>query len=166
MKLHGHEIGVCSWSLQPHNASHLVDMVKALGLEHMQLALWPIVELDDKRKYLELGHLKKAGLTLTAAAMAFPGEDYSSIDAIRRTGGYAPDEEWPVRKRLSVMAAQLAAELNIGKLSTHIGFVPAETDPGYDAYWGQSRAPHVACGAGWLRLDEVKPAGKRAMSGA
>jgi methionyl-tRNA formyltransferase len=27
-------------------------------------------------------------------------------------------------------------------------------------------APHVAAGAGWLRLEEVKPAGKRAMSGA
>ncbi len=26
--------------------------------------------------------------------------------------------------------------------------------------------PHVAAGAGWLRLDDVKPAGKRAMSGA
>ena len=26
--------------------------------------------------------------------------------------------------------------------------------------------PHVAAGAGWLRLDEVRPAGKRAMSGA
>ena len=26
--------------------------------------------------------------------------------------------------------------------------------------------PHVAAGAGWLRLDEVKPAGKRAMRGA
>jgi methionyl-tRNA formyltransferase len=26
--------------------------------------------------------------------------------------------------------------------------------------------PHVAAGAGWLRLDDVKPAGKRAMSAA
>jgi methionyl-tRNA formyltransferase len=26
--------------------------------------------------------------------------------------------------------------------------------------------PHVAAGAGWLKLDEVKPAGKRAMSGS
>ena len=26
--------------------------------------------------------------------------------------------------------------------------------------------PHLAAGAGWLRLDEVKPSGKRAMSGA
>ncbi len=26
--------------------------------------------------------------------------------------------------------------------------------------------PHIAAGAGWLRLDDVKPSGKRAMSGA
>ena len=42
-----------------------------------------------------------------------------------------------------------------------IGRSEAEFAP----YWGASRAPHVACGAGWLRLDDVKPAGKRAMSG-
>jgi sugar phosphate isomerase/epimerase len=108
-------------------------MVKQLGLEHAQLALWPIVGLDDKRTYQELGHLKKSGLTFTAAAMGFPGEDYSTIDAIRRTGGYVPDEQWPLRKKLSAQAAQLAAELNIRKLSTHIGFVPPEGQPGYDA---------------------------------
>ena len=39
------------------------------------------------------------------------------------------------------------------------------SDAAYAPYWGASRAPHVACGAGWLRLDEVRPAGKRAMSG-
>ncbi len=33
------------------------------------------------------------------------------------------------------------------------------------AYWGRSGAPHVACGAGWLRLDHVRPAGKREMTG-
>lgn len=133
MKLACHDIGVCSWSLQPRDIAHLVEMTKALGLSHIQIALWPIVELDDKRKFQELGHLKQSGLTLTAAAMAFPGEDYSTIDMIRRTGGYAPEETWPLRKRLSAHAAQLAAELGIRKLSTHIGFVPAESDPGYDA---------------------------------
>jgi len=30
----------------------------------------------------------------------------------------------------------------------------------------QGGVPHVAAGGGWLRLDEVKPAGKRAMTGA
>ena len=132
MNLHGHDIGVCSWSLQPEGAAQLVELTKQLGLQHIQLALWPLVPLDDKRKFQELGHLRKSGLTLTAAAMGFPGEDYSSIDAIRRTGGYVPDEEWPVRKALSVQAAQLAAELGIRKVSTHIGFVPPEGEPGYD----------------------------------
>ena len=37
--------------------------------------------------------------------------------------------------------------------------------PAFAAYWGSSTAPHVACGAGWLRLDQVRPAGKREMSG-
>jgi len=26
--------------------------------------------------------------------------------------------------------------------------------------------PHIAAGAGWVRLDEVRPAGKRTMPGA
>jgi len=43
--------------------------------------------------------------------------------------------------------------------------VLGRSDPAYVPYWGASRAPHVACGAGWLRLDVVKPAGRRAMSG-
>jgi sugar phosphate isomerase/epimerase len=142
MNLHGHDIGVCSWSLQPRDAAHLVEMVKQLGLSHVQLALWPIVPLDDKRKFAELGHLKKSGLTLTAAAMGFPGEDYATIDAIRRTGGYVPDDDWNVRKALSVQAAQLAVELGIRKISTHIGFVPPEDSPGYDAI--RDRVRHVA----------------------
>jgi L-ribulose-5-phosphate 3-epimerase len=142
MNLHGHDIAVCSWSLQPDGIAHLVELTKQLGLGHVQLALGPLVMLDDKRKYQELGHLKRSGLTITAGMINFPGEDYSSIDAIRRTGGYVPDEEWPVRKRLSVQAAQLAAELVVRKISTHIGFVPAEGDPAYDAI--KSRVRQVA----------------------
>jgi sugar phosphate isomerase/epimerase len=132
MNLHGHDIGVCSWSLQPQGVAQLVDLTKQLGLEHVQLALGPLVMLDDKRKFQELGHLKKSGLTLTAGMINFPGEDYATIDAIRRTGGYVSDDEWPARKALSVQAAQLAAELGIRKVSTHIGFVPPEGDAGYD----------------------------------
>jgi sugar phosphate isomerase/epimerase len=142
MNLHGHDIGVCTWSLQPKDSAHLIEMVKQLGLSHAQLALWPIVGLDDKRKFQELGHLKKSGLTFTAAAMGYPGEDYSSIDAIRRTGGFAPDDDWDVRKRLSAQAAQLAVELGIRKISAHIGFVPPEGAPGYDAI--KDRVRHVA----------------------
>ena len=142
MNLHGHDIGVCSWSLQPEGVEQLVAMTKQLGLEHVQLALWPLVPLDDKRKFQELGHLKRSGLTLTAAAMGFPGEDYTTIDSIRRTGGFVPDDEWAVRKRLSASAAQLAAELGIRKISTHVGFVPPPGEPGYAEI--RDRVRHVA----------------------
>jgi len=40
-----------------------------------------------------------------------------------------------------------------------------DAPPAYAAYWGRTTAPHVACGAGWLRLDHVRPAGKREMTG-
>jgi methionyl-tRNA formyltransferase len=51
-----------------------------------------------------------------------------------------------------------------------IGVLRASVGAGYPAEHGvvsiESGTPRVAVGAGWLRLDEVKPAGKRAMSGA
>lgn len=131
MNLHDHDIAVCSWSLQPRDAAHLVELTRQLGLAHVQLALGPLVMLDDKRKHQEIGRLKQSGLSLTSAMINFPGEDYSTIDHIRRTGGYVPDDAWPVRKRLSIQAAQLAAELGIRLLSTHVGFVPAPSDPAY-----------------------------------
>ena len=46
----------------------------------------PLLFLDDKRKHFELGHLRKSGVTLTAGMIDFPGEDYASIEMIRRTG--------------------------------------------------------------------------------
>jgi methionyl-tRNA formyltransferase len=51
-----------------------------------------------------------------------------------------------------------------------IGVLRASVGGGSPAEHGvvsiESGVPRVAAGAGWLRLDEVKPAGKRAMSGA
>jgi len=111
---------------------HLVSQVKELGLRHVQLAMEPLVFLDDKRKHFELGQLRAAGLELTAGMISFPGEDYSSIDAIRRTGGYVPDDKWELRKRISAQAANLGAELGLKAVTTHVGFVPRKGKPGYD----------------------------------
>jgi L-ribulose-5-phosphate 3-epimerase len=128
----GHDIGVCSWSLQPRDTAQLVDLVKQLGLVHVQLALGPLLFLDDKRKHFELGQLRSAGVRLTAGMIAFPGEDYSSIATIRRSGGYEPDDQWPLRKRMSEQAAVLGAELGLKAITTHVGFVPRKGQPGYD----------------------------------
>jgi sugar phosphate isomerase/epimerase len=106
----------------------LVTKVKRLGLSHVQLALGELTFLDDKRKYHELGHLRAGGIQFTGGMLAFAGEDYSSIEAIRRTGGYVPDDQWPLRQRVSQEGAKLARELGMKHVMTHIGFVPPPSD--------------------------------------
>ena len=95
MQINGHDLGVCSWSLRPSGMQELVSSLKELGLTHLQLALGPLLFLDDKRKYEDLGHLRNSGLTITAGMISYPGEDYSTIARIRTTGGVIPDESGP-----------------------------------------------------------------------
>jgi sugar phosphate isomerase/epimerase len=109
----------------------LVQTVRDLGLSHFQLALAPLLFLDDKQKHQELGHLRESGLTITAGMIGFPGEDYSTIARIRATGGYLPDETWNLRKQITVQAGKFAQELGISILSTHIGFIPQSNHDDY-----------------------------------
>src|SRR5882724_6411919 len=131
MNLSSHPIAVCSWSLRPNDMQDLVRMVRELGLSHIQLMLLNVIQLDDKRKHHELGHLRAANIQFTGGMMSFPGEDYSTIDAIHHTGGFLPDDLWPVRKSLSLAGAKLAHELRMTSIGTHVGFVPPPSDPKY-----------------------------------
>jgi sugar phosphate isomerase/epimerase len=133
MKIAGHDIGVCSWSLGPMETPELISKVKELGLEHMQLWLRNLTLADDKRKAQEMSLLKSSGVTVTSGMISFPGEDYSTIAAIKKTGGFVSEQEFPVRRQLTRGAARVARELGIDKLSTHIGFVPPSSDPLYQA---------------------------------
>lgn len=131
MKISGHDIGVCSWSLHPRDMAHLVQMLQQLGISHVQIAMLNLIQLDDKRKHQELGHLRSAGITVTAGMIHFPGEDYSTINAIQRTGGFVPDDLWAVRRGLAKESARLAQEMGIGIVSTHVGYIPPSTAPSY-----------------------------------
>lgn len=152
MNIGGHDIGVCSWSLQPKDSADLVARVKELGLGHVQLALEPLLFLDDKRKHFELGQLRGAGTRLTAGMISFPGEDYSTIDTIRRTGGYVPDDRWELRKRVSEQAAALGAELGLTAVTTHVGFIPRKGEAGYDKMLGRVREVAAAFGRHGIEL--------------
>jgi len=74
-------------------------------------------------------------------------------DLVRRVRAYTPDPGAFVTfrgQRIGLLGASVAG----GRGTDHGVF---EIRDG---------SPHIATGAGWLRLDEVKPAGKRAMSGS
>ena len=131
MKIAGHDIGVCSWSLAPKETADLIARVRELGLSHLQLAMGPLVNLDDKRKHREFGLLRNSGLIITSGMIGFPREDYSTIASIRLTGGYVPDEQWDLRRRITQQAANITAEVGVSKLSAHVGFIPPSSDPKY-----------------------------------
>jgi methionyl-tRNA formyltransferase len=74
-------------------------------------------------------------------------------ELVRRVRAYTPDPGAFLTfrgQRIGVLRAAVA----IGRRTDHGVF---EIRDG---------TPHVAAGAGWLRLEDVRPAGKRAMSGA
>jgi sugar phosphate isomerase/epimerase len=133
MNIDGHNIGVCSWSLGEPNLAATIGRMKELGLEHMQLALNPLLRLDDAARAAELAPLNGSGIQITATMIGFEGEDYSTIAAIRKTGGYAPDAQWPARRKRTVAAADLTRDLNVKLLSTHLGFVPPSNHESYPA---------------------------------
>jgi sugar phosphate isomerase/epimerase len=131
LQIRGHDIGVCSWSLQPGDTDDLIARVRQLGLEHLQLALAPLVEADDESRARDVRRLRQSGLRLTAGMINFPGEDYSTIAMIRQTGGFVPDATWEERKEMTLAAADVARDLGITMISTHVGFIPPSSDAGY-----------------------------------
>jgi sugar phosphate isomerase/epimerase len=133
MNIAGHEIGVCSWSLVPKNTQDMIARVKELGLQHVQLALGSLAQMDDKQKHQEVGLLMKSGLTFTGGMMGFPGEDYTTIATIKKTGGYVSEREFPLRRQLTKAAGQIAVEMGMKLVSAHVGFVPPSSDPNYAA---------------------------------
>ena len=131
MQIAGHDIAVCSWSLQTKSTSELISTVKSLGLSHLQLAAAPLLDLDVAAQAQAITDLKQSGLTLTATMIHFPGEDYATIEHIHRTGGYLPNETYAARKEITTRASHLTQTLGVKYLSTHIGFVPGKTSEDY-----------------------------------
>ena len=124
-------IGVCSWSLLPPDARALAERARATGASAVQLALDPIrlgvMSVEDVRR-----SLRDAGLVLASGMMAMEGEDYSSLSAIRETGGVMPDSTWAANRAAARELARIAEDLEIGLVSFHAGFLPE--GPGHDRW--------------------------------
>jgi len=124
-------LAVCSWSLQPETPEALVAHLREIGIPRVQLALDPLRENPDvwgKAAVL----LDAEGIEIVSGMFGTIGEDYSSLDAIRESGGVVPDEHWDANWANIEAVASIAAGHGLKTVTFHAGFLPhEENDPGF-----------------------------------
>lgn len=116
-------VGVCSWSLQATGPEDLAAKVRRCGVSYIQLALDPI-RTGAWDEAATRDALRAAGIGVISGMMATKGEDYTTLDSIRATGGIAPDATWPENLAAARANAELARRLGIGLVTFHAGFLP------------------------------------------
>lgn len=120
-------LGCCSWSLRPESPKDLAAKLEEIGVEYVQLALEPIRsgawKLDDVKKALA-----KVGVSIASGMMSMLGEDYTTLETIRETGGVRPDATWNANLLAARGNALLAKKLGLTLVTFHAGFLPHDVD--------------------------------------
>jgi len=131
------QIGVCSWSLQATGPENLAEKVNALGVKKVQMGLTP--HRDDPGAWDGVQEiLASSGIEIVSGMYSTVGEDYSSLESIRKTGGVVPDEHWEENLRLAEITAKLAGQMGLTSANAHAGFLPHDpADPDFDKLCGR-----------------------------
>ena len=125
-------LAVCSWSLQPTSAEDFFTKLAATGLSRTQIALDPIRE-NAKGAWTDFAVLcAKRGVTCVSGMIGTVGEDYTTLENIKRTGGVVPDATWPQTWKNIQADAELAQRMGLNLVTFHAGFLPhEESDPSF-----------------------------------
>ncbi|GJQ30479.1 MAG: hexulose-6-phosphate isomerase [Phycisphaerae bacterium] len=118
-------LAVCSWSLRPTDPNDLVTKIAACGLSAVQLHLDPLRD-GSWSEHATTDTLARANIRLVSGMISMKGEDYSSLDAIKRTGGVRQDTLWGDNFRAAEANAALAQRLGLSLVTFHAGFLPHE----------------------------------------
>ncbi len=124
-------LAVCSWSLQPTSPQDLVTKLQGTGIRRVQLALDPLRESPGVWGQTP-ALFRENGITIISGMFGCVGEDYSTLDTIRATGGIAPDATWKQNWTNIQATAALAQQLGLKLVMFHAGFLPHdEKDPNF-----------------------------------
>jgi len=124
-------LAVCSWSLQPKSPEDLAARLAETGISRVQL------EIDKLRKEPELwGNcadiLAANGISIVSGMFGTVGEDYTTLETIKATGGIVPDATWEENWNNIQATVEIAAKLGMRLVTFHAGFLPHDTsDPVY-----------------------------------
>ena len=130
-------LAVCSWSLQPTSPQDLITKLQQTGIHRVQLALDPLRESPAVWGETE-ALFRKSGITIISGMFTCVGEDYSTLDSIRATGGIAPDATWEQNWQNIQATAALAQQLGLKLVMFHAGFLPHDQkDPQFAKMLGR-----------------------------
>ena len=118
-------LAVCSWSLQAQGPRDLVEKVLATGISKVQLALDPLRTAPEVWEPA-VAEFHKHGITIISGMFGCVGEDYSTLESIRVTGGIAPDDTWPKNLENILATAGLAESMGLKLVTFHAGFLPSD----------------------------------------
>jgi len=124
-------LAACSWSFQPAGPAELIEGLHQSGVHRVQLALDPL-RTNPSLWSGAADRFRDAGVTVVSGMAGCVGEDYSTLETIRHTGGLVRDEHWTQNLENFQRAADLAAGLGLTLVTLHAGFVPhTPADPGF-----------------------------------
>lgn len=118
-------IAVSSWSLRPGTPRQLLDRLRALDMQAVQLALSPMVA-NPVLWGGAVDELRAGGVWIASGMMSMAGEDYSTLESIARTGGVLPDHTWSANRDHALHVARLAGTAGIELVTFHGGFIPED----------------------------------------
>ncbi len=127
-------LGVCSWSLQVTSIAELQGLLAKLGVDAAQIACGdPHHASWDEGDAMPEAALA-SGISFTGAMLGFPGEDYTTPETIKRTGGFADPALRAERLDRLAWALDRTVKLGLADLTLHAGFLPEPGDPGRSAF--------------------------------
>ena len=134
-------VGVCSWSWRLPMKDVAVQMDK-VGVKGIHLALGPFIAPDGRHGGAESadawafvkGKVARGEWKVMSTMIGTVGEDYSTLETIRKTGGIVPDKTWEANKKIVTRGAQLTQELGCTYMSTHAGFLDEANPKAYKTY--------------------------------
>ncbi|MBL7139889.1 MAG: sugar phosphate isomerase/epimerase [Planctomycetes bacterium] len=123
-----HTIGAALWSLAMDDTVASLGKLAELGYKAVQFTFRQPTDTGPEGMDRIREALKRTGLAVPAGCIIFPGEDYSSIQAIRKTGGFIDPNDFPERLRMCREWSRAMADLGIGHVTIHAGFIPPAGD--------------------------------------
>jgi len=130
-------LGVCSWSVQPAGPQELAAKLADIGIHRVQLALDPLRENPRVWDTTE-ACLRDKGISVVSGMFGCVGEDYTTLQSIRDTGGLAPDSTWEQNRRNILATVPIARRLGLKLLTFHAGFLPHDqSDPQFGIMLGR-----------------------------